>query len=307
MHNVKNIINRIKRLIGIIEKNDNINFIVSRELAIQNMLINAKKSNVSIVCESNSSQENHQVIVSLTTYSKRIYDVHLVIESIAEQTVKPNKVILWLDEDEFTIDTIPIILKNQMKRGLDILFCPNYRSYKKLIPTLEKYPDYNIITIDDDIIYSYDMIEKLIKDSKKYPECIICSRAHRYKHDSNGSLLPYKNWDFAIKSEPHPSHKIFYTSGAGSYHPMNCFSNEVLNKDVFLTICKNADDVWFNAMAKLNNTKIKLVNDPRHYWQRNILIENSQDIGLFNLNWIGEENDIQIRNVHLKYKLNNIF
>ena len=40
---------------------------------------------------------DHEIIVSLTTYGKRFYDVAITIESIMEQTMKANRIILWID------------------------------------------------------------------------------------------------------------------------------------------------------------------------------------------------------------------
>ena len=41
---------------------------------------------------------DHQVIVSLTTYGKRLYDVAFTIESIMQQSVKANRIVLWLED-----------------------------------------------------------------------------------------------------------------------------------------------------------------------------------------------------------------
>jgi len=107
-----------------------------------------------------------EVIVSLTTYNARFYEVYLAIESIMQQTLKPNKIILWLAED-LKINEIPIVLKNQMKRGLEIRYCKDLLSYKKLIPSLKIFPNSIIITIDDDHMYLYDLIENFINEHKK--------------------------------------------------------------------------------------------------------------------------------------------
>ena len=40
------------------------------------------------------------VVVSMTTYGKRVRTVHLAIESIARGAVRPARLILWLDEPE---------------------------------------------------------------------------------------------------------------------------------------------------------------------------------------------------------------
>jgi len=59
------------------------------------------------------------LIVSLTTFSGRIQIVHKTIESLLNQTVKADRILLWLSEEEFNLDDIPEILKLQEKRGLD--------------------------------------------------------------------------------------------------------------------------------------------------------------------------------------------
>ena len=59
----------------------------------------------------NNNNKKEKIIVSLITYNKRINTVFLAIESIFEQIVKPDKIILWLDKNEFSIDTIPFTLK----------------------------------------------------------------------------------------------------------------------------------------------------------------------------------------------------
>lgn len=243
---------------------------------------------------------SRELIVSFTTYSKRIHDVHLVIESIAQQTVKPNRLILWLDEDEFSLDTIPLIIHKQIDRGLEVRFCPNYRSYKKLIPALKEFPEANIITIDDDVLYPHDMIELLYKEHKDNPECIIGHRAHKITFTANAHIQPYRKWHQEINSsEVHDC--IFFTGVGGIMYPSNSLEQRVLSTDVFMSICPNADDVWFKAMALLNGTKSKKVDDSRDFSSRFLLLENSQDIALGNSNVI--DNDAQIEAVFKKYDL----
>jgi len=243
-----------------------------------------------------------ELIVSFTSYSKRIHDVHLVVESIAEQALKANRLILWLDEDEFTLETIPLVLHRQIKRGLEVRFCPNYKSYKKIIPTLEVFPDANIITIDDDILYPYDMIEILIREHKQDSTCILGFRAHKVKMESNGALKPYVEWEYETYDN-NSGNLIFLTSGAGTFFPKACFDDEVLNSNVFMSICPSADDVWLKAMALLSQRKCKKVSDGRDFWKRFMLIKKNQDIGLFNLNVIDSFNDEQIKSVFERYGL----
>ena len=244
-----------------------------------------------------------ELIVSFTTYNKRIHDVHLVVESIAQQTFKPNRLILWLDEDEFTLETIPLVLHKQIARGLEVRFCPNYKSYKKLIPALKLFPNANIITIDDDILYPYDMVEMLTIEHKSNPTTIIGHRAHKI-NVSNNKILPYQLWENETKNHQ-SSNLCFITTGGGTLFPVNSFNSEVLNIEVFLSLCPNADDVWFKAMALLNNTGCKKVNDDRDFFNRFLLLSNSQDIALYRTNIIN--NDIQLKAVFDYYDLHKKF
>ena len=242
-----------------------------------------------------------ELIVSFTTYSKRIHDVHLVIESIAQQTVKPHRIILWLDEDEFTLETIPLILQRQIDRGLEVRFCLNYRSYKKLIPTLDAFPDANIITIDDDFLYPHDMIEVLLREHRAFPKCILGHIAHKVMVH-NKRISPYIEWENEIQN-PEANDFIFLTTGAGVFLPPHIFDAEVLNANVFLQICPYADDVWLNAMSLLSGVERKKVNDDRVFRERFLPIPGSKDIALSEYNTEKGGNDKQLKAVFEKYDL----
>ncbi len=282
-----NIINNIDYMLDFkIRANYLLNLVLTSSKPITQPLVDAKQ----------------ELIVSFTTYDKRIHDVHLVIESIAQQTVKPNRLILWLDEDEFTLETIPLLLHKQINRGLEVRFCPNYRSYKKLIPTLQEYPDANVITIDDDILYPHDMLEMLCKEHKQYPECIIGHRAHQIRFDSDGKVLPYKKWGHET-SDSKPSTRIIAIGVGGIFYPAGSLNEECLNIEHFTKFSPHADDIWFKAMSLLNQKKHKKVKDDRAFSDRFLIIQGSQSIALFKSNLLEEGNDPQIKSVFEYYHL----
>ena len=132
---------------------------------------NEPGTSVDKICE-------QEVIVSITSYDKRIYDAPAAIESIMQGSLKPNRIILWLGE-EMRDTVLPIALRRQQKRGLEICYCKDIGPYTKLIPTLRCYPQSIIITIDDDAAYAFDMVEKLVATHTKYPGSIIANRFHR--------------------------------------------------------------------------------------------------------------------------------
>lgn len=243
----------------------------------------------------------NEVILSFTTYNKRIHDIHLVLESIANQTIKPNKVVLWLDEEEFSISTVPAAVKSYITRGLEVNFCKNYRSFKKIIPTLIKYPHANIITIDDDIIYPHDMVEQLVNEHYKNPKLIIGHRGHKIKH-IGPSVAPYKQWKKNIDFDL-PSHDILLTGCGGIFYPCNSLDKEVTNIDKFMSLCPNADDIWLKVMAFKAGTMNKLVCTGQSYDDRFISINLSQDIGLNKSNVDNNHNDSQLKNAMEYYKI----
>ena len=220
------------------------------------------------------------IIVSLTSFPKRIKNVHLTIKSILRQTLKPNKIILWLAKNEFIKKqkNLPINLLLLIKKGLTIKFLKkDLKSYKKLIPCLKNYPNNLIITIDDDIIYRKDTIEKLYKNYLKYPKDIHAHRVTQFKYESGkfqiiaGGYHYYKNSSFLNK----------LTGVGGVLYPPNSFYKDVLKENLFMKLAPTNDDQWFWVQAILNNVRIRVVEEPNlnlHY------IKNSQKIGLFNIN-----------------------
>ena len=101
------------------------------------------------------SDTPNELIVSLTSFPQRMYEIHYTIYSLLNQTVKPEKLLLWLAKEQFPNleKDIPESVLALQKNGLTICWTENTYSYKKLVPTIEKYPNHTIITADDDIFY----------------------------------------------------------------------------------------------------------------------------------------------------------
>ncbi|HCM0912768.1 TPA: glycosyl transferase [Vibrio parahaemolyticus] len=236
-----------------------------------------------------------ELIVSLTTYGSQINDVHYVIKSIITQTLRPSKIILWLDKQEYGECDIPLNLKTLYDYGLEIRFCKNYRSYKKIIPTIKSYPEYKVITIDDDYIYPSDMIELLVKENEKYPNYIIGHRAHKMSFDRKGRLKKYNCWDFETTCSKE-GHDIFLTTGGGTLFPPNVFKGDFLDDELFMELCPTADDVWIKVNAIVNNVMCKKIDDSRDWQKRFVSIESS-NLALSGLNVGKSMNDTQLRKV----------
>ena len=62
--------------------------------------------------------------------------------------------------------------------------------HKKYFYTIQKYKDLPIITVDDDSIYSKDLVQLLYDNYKKYPHCISGMKTHKVSVIS-GNMQPY--------------------------------------------------------------------------------------------------------------------
>ena len=244
---------------------------------------------------------SHDIIVSLTSYGRRVHEVALTIESLMQQTMKANRIVLWLP-DNMTESLLPQALIMQQRRGLEIKYCKDIRSYTKLIPQLKESPDDAIITVDDDIFYDYDVLEHLITAFLEQSDAIHCNRVRKMSFDKKGALIPYKQWAFGDKMEG--VNRCFLLTGVGGVlYPPHCFDDEVFNERVFLDLCPEADDVWFIAMALKKGTPINKVFTRDKYGEDFIMIPHPLESGLLIKNIGQSGNDRQIKAVFSKYAL----
>lgn len=243
---------------------------------------------------------NNAIIVSLTTYGRRINDVCFTIESLMQQTMKANKIVLWLDE-RFEKKMLPNSLERQIDRGLEIKYTKDIKSYKKLIPAIKEFPNDVIITVDDDVIYDFDFLEKFIKAHLADPKSIYAGRVHSMVFDRKGTLMPYIKWDWNNTSKPS---RHLMTGVGGVLYPPNSLYQDVTKEDIFMELSPTADDVWFTAMAKLKGTDIKKIITRNPQGVDYISNYGVQDMALCNIN-VGNEgrNDAQIQAVFSRYNI----
>lgn len=205
------------------------------------------------------SDNNLPVIVSLTSIPSRIHKIHLTIRSILAQARQPEKIILWLHEA--MKGTLPDSLTRLEGDVFHIRFSPLTCSHKKLIHTLQEYPDKIVITCDDDFIYAPDWVYQLYREHLKYPESIIGNQTRYIRYDEHGVLLPYKSWTYPDK-EAVVQEKVLPIGAEGVLYPPHCLSEEVTDIDLFLKLSPKADDLWFKCMSLLHGTVSRQASSP---------------------------------------------
>ena len=192
---------------------------------------------------------DNKLIVSLTSYPLRFKTLPLVLNSILNQSIRPDKIILNIEySDKKKIPNSVLDFKN-----IEIKYIKNgLKAYGKIIPSLKKYSNIYIITFDDDIIYSKKAIEYLVTKSKKNPDAVIANRIDKIKVIKNYPDR-YQSWYPVYRKQ---TKYAFLTGVGGVLYPPNCFHKDVCNEKLFKKLSPLNDDVWLNWMVRLNSTKI---------------------------------------------------
>lgn len=249
-------------------------------------------------------QREHEIIVSLTTIPFRIKAVPVVIGSMMRQTVKPDRIQLYLGEEEFKNKKLPLMLRWQQKCGLEIVYCKDLKPHTKYFYAMQKNPAAVVITIDDDILYYKDTIECLYNSFTKFPNCISALRTHLITfNDKNNEINPYNIWRqrwSKLVGVPHM--RLFATGVGGVLYPPRIMHQDLLHDEIFMELCPFADDLWLKAMQVLNNVPCVLAREQRALRY----IDHTQEVALLKSNVGESKNDVQLGNIVEYYRKKNM-
>lgn len=243
----------------------------------------------------NDKSNTVPVIVSLTTIESRLKKVHITLRSVMNQSVKPEKIVLWITEADR--NKIPETLQKLTGGLLEIKFTNRTSSHKKLLPSLELFPEKVIVTCDDDLIYENKWLEKLYATHVKYPKDIICNKARQIAVDENNKTLDYKFWKYTKENNPVKNLAI---GEGGILYPPGALNSQIRDYDLALKLAPKNDDLWFKAMALLNNTTVRLSENPSKVF---IPIPGTQKISLKKINVVKNFNVDQWNDLTEYFKL----
>ena len=251
------------------------------------------------------SNDSSDIIVSLTSFGHRVeQSAPHAIYTLFTQKQLPNRIILFLDNDNWNENNIPPLLQKLQKSGLEILFCEDLRPYKKLIPAIQLYPLNTIITVDDDVYYNertlLELLETYDKSDKK---SVICHWAF-IAEQRNGIFIPYSQW----KDNAFGNLNSFLSPVGqdGVLYPAGIFDDEMIKSDIFMKLCTN-DDIWFWIQEYRNKVNIQLVPDSSKSLNTYVKTVDqwapTKKSALYYLNVIEGRNDINLKNLLEYYKI----
>lgn len=246
------------------------------------------------------------IVVSVTSYGRRVTDaLPYMLYSLLTQTLLPKKIVVYLDNDNWSIDSLPWQLKRLQEVGVDVRFCNDIRSYKKLIPALIDFPNNAILTLDDDMYYHKNYIEWMTKAYDQSDKRTVLGQWGYIPTKLEGQYIPYNQW-LDCKMGSKDDEKSFIGC-CGICYPPHVFDDEILREDIFMQLCPTADDIWFWAMQERQGIRRAYI-DPwgRGYHVSVNRIEEydwSQTGTLMSQNLVGGKNNQQLVNVVKYYNL----
>jgi hypothetical protein len=233
------------------------------------------------------------VIVSLTTYGRRLDSVAYTIESIAAGRVRPRRLVLWLDDAD-AYEHRPESVRRLERRGLEVGLTTNYGPHTKYFPTLAGAiaAGLPIVTADDDILYPRTWLSGLLDAAASHPGVVNCYRASVVSV-ADGHIAGYDSWPRCTDTVT--SVTRFATGVAGVHYPLAMLEALADRGEEFLARCPRADDIWLHWVALRAGIEVRqLAAKPVHF----PIIPGTQAQSLMAENVVGGANDRWIEGLY---------
>jgi hypothetical protein len=199
-----------------------------------------------------------RVIVSLTSIRSRLPVVHLAIRSLMDQTVRPERIMLWLGDD--LRGRLPPSLEALIGERLEIRYRADTGSYKKLVYALQEFPEHTVVTADDDHLYPRNWLERLWDEHRDFPDEVVAHECRRISYGTAGNVLPYVRWPSERPGVSHPG--TVAVGYGGVLYPPGVLFRDVTDASLYRELAPQADDLWFKAMSSLFGTRTRRSRNP---------------------------------------------
>lgn len=274
-------------------------FFLKRELTK-----NFNKYNSSHQYGLNSAERMQRIIVSLTTIPERLCYVKYVLDSMLRQSIKPDKLILFLN-DKNEESALPEEFKNFFERGLEIRYVRDIGPHTKYFYAFKEFPESIIITVDDDIWYPENLVEKLLENYQLFPNAISANRIHKIVYNEKKIPLSYNQWDFDSSGRrSRVSFDNFATGVGGVLYPPKLLKDCFFDIDKIEMLSLKNDDIWLKVVENFSKVPVA-----KAYNKDNLIlnIDGTQEISLNSFNVHEHRNDQIINDILKKYGVESFF
>lgn len=241
------------------------------------------------------------VVVSLTSYGQRLATVHLAIESIGRGSVRPRRLLLWV-EDPRVAASPPAALARLQARGLELRLSGGFGPHTKYYPYVASRPRHTLplVTADDDILYPRHWLRSLLRSYAVWPDTVSCHWANRMAV-TGGTIGPYRSWTPLRTDGKRRDSLALGVSGV--LYPPRMLDRLAAEGTSFLERSPTADDIWLHWVALRGGVPVRQVSPvPRHF----PVIPGSQDTRLLTVNVSQGRNDEWIRGLYTEQDIRMI-
>lgn len=246
-----------------------------------------------------------ETVVSLTSYGLRLSTAHMAVRSLLMQKTRPSKVLLYLDKSTKR-EMLPRELLELEDFGLVVKTgYEDLGPHKKYFFAFKEFPESLVITADDDLIYTSDMVESLLKAHEAAPSCVVARRCHLMRFDDEGNFLPYEQWGWEHKdSRPVSRRCLLATGGAGALYPVKVFDTSLLDMEVIRGVAWPVDDIYLKFFELACGVEVAYApNRQNHPYQ----FEHVASGGLCDSNVAGGRNDDILVNLMSRYGVDSSY
>lgn len=208
-----------------------------------------------------ANKQRIPIVVSTTSYGHRLGDyAPYALYSILRQNILPERIIVNIDKNSWTDDTLPELMKQMIRLGVEVCYVDDLGPYTKLLPTLEQKLNKIIITVDDDIYYDEGMIAELYDAYLRSDKKTILCRDGKAVNSVDGKILMYSANPHASKPANTP-HIIPFGVAGVLYPPQIVYPQVMFNRELISKLCPKADDVWFGLVELHAKIQTKYIFD----------------------------------------------
>lgn len=221
--------------------------------------------------------QGEKAIISLTSWKARIKTVGLTIYSLLTQCPGFH-IVLVLSEEEFPRkeEELPLdLLLLSIANRIEILWVyKNYKAFKKVLFSMDKYREVPVISADDDCIYLYNYADAFYREWRRHRNCFITCYLQTW-HFMNAPHLggaatlypPYVFGDFAIKCL-NDTEIYNYTKQDDDFYTA---MREVLGLRLAIKIADYHKLYFFHDETEPSHNEIRRLNTSRHDLTKTIL------------------------------------
>ena len=204
-----------------------------------------------------SSKSN--VYVSLTTTPGRLANLLPTLNSLLQQTLVPDKIILNIPK-VFKKTGQLYLVPSELHKFPRLLLnsCVDYGPATKLLPTLQLLNDPTtiIVTVDDEYIYPDSMIETLVKSAQHDPDAAFSYAGQNVEFDFASQH------GVAVRSADTPGwNRVSAAVDIIEGFLGAAYRREFFDESIFRIIprCYSTDDIWFSAhLSRKHISRVKI-------------------------------------------------